>query len=335
MKPLREKPFVVIDLGSGSYIQENEGHEKYNEIRNPVTGRYYGYAPPHGNLNIQSLGAKKTESSVSDVLVIYVKKAEDSNDRVISSFIESATIYANPKENFELRRTAKRAGKVVHCSYCVESEDLIDVDEISGSNSFTIRIKDYSTSMFRHQRFYKGKYPELDKLILDYLESLYTDDREIDDTNFQENLQKAIEIPSKLAKNHSKEEPQYFESPNGRQVKKKIGISKAALANAEYECEVNTDHKTFDNKMGKPYMEGHHLIPCSPKNARYFWNRFHVNIDCMENIVCICPTCHRNLHYGSRISRHHMLEILYRKRKTILEELGINLTIKELESFYD
>lgn len=111
MKTLREKPFVVIDLGSGSYLQDNEGHEKYNEIRNPITGKYYGYAPPGGKLNIQELGASKSDTYVSDVLVIYVKKAEETNDRVISSFIESATVYAKPIEDKSLKRYVHAKGK--------------------------------------------------------------------------------------------------------------------------------------------------------------------------------------------------------------------------------
>ena len=28
-----DKPFVVIDLDSGRYTLENEGHEKYNETK--------------------------------------------------------------------------------------------------------------------------------------------------------------------------------------------------------------------------------------------------------------------------------------------------------------
>lgn len=65
MKSLKEKPFVVIDLGSGSYLLENEGHEKYNEVPNSVNGKYYGYAPAHGNINITNLGAKRSDESIS------------------------------------------------------------------------------------------------------------------------------------------------------------------------------------------------------------------------------------------------------------------------------
>ena len=28
-------------------------------------------------------------------------------------------------------------------------------------------------------------------------------------------------------------------------------------------------------------------------------NKFKKNIDCIENIVCLCPTCHRRIHFGS------------------------------------
>jgi hypothetical protein len=42
-RSLREKPFVVVDLFSGSYLLENEAHEKYNTVRNSFTGKYYAY----------------------------------------------------------------------------------------------------------------------------------------------------------------------------------------------------------------------------------------------------------------------------------------------------
>jgi len=50
---LSSKPFVVIDLGSGRYVQTKVGHEYYNLIENS-DGRYYGYCPPHDNIDISN-----------------------------------------------------------------------------------------------------------------------------------------------------------------------------------------------------------------------------------------------------------------------------------------
>ena len=63
---LSSKPFVVIDLGSGRYVQTKVGHEYYNLIESS-DGRYYGYCPPHDNIDISNLGAKSSDSSICKI----------------------------------------------------------------------------------------------------------------------------------------------------------------------------------------------------------------------------------------------------------------------------
>ena len=50
------------------------------------------------------------------------------------------------------------------------------------------------------------------------------------------------------------------------------------------------------------------------------------------SIVCLWPICHRNLHYGKEIEND--LNDLYIKRKELLKESGIALSIEELISYY-
>lgn len=60
-----------------------------------------------------------------------------------------------------------------------------------------------------------------------------------------------------------------------------------------YICEVDSVHETFViESTCKMYMEEHHAIPM--KNQ----GNFFVNPDVYANIVCLCPICHRTLHYG-------------------------------------
>lgn len=330
---LTDKPFVVIDLGSGSFCVNNEGHEKYNEVRNEITGRYYGYCPPHGNLNIKELGAKAEDDHVDNVLVIYVKKKENSSDRVITSFIENATVYADFQIDKKLKRLAITHGEKKHCGYCIESEDLTRISDIPGANLFTIHLADYSTHMFRMQRFYKGKYPELDSKILDYLENLSAEYAELDDLEFQGSLQEDEDITKTNKQNH-KYEPQFIDGRNGRQVAKKSAVSKASLHEANYRCAGDSLHVSFKNKIGHPYMEGHHLIPCTAANASYYWDKYGVNIDCVENIVCLCPTCHRQIHYVAPEVRLSLLKDLYTKQEERLKSIGIDIDFKTLKALY-
>lgn len=167
-----DKPFVVIDLGSGSYTIDSEGHEKYNESKNPITGKFYGYCPPLGNLNIKKLGAKSGENAVSGVTVIYVKKIPGSSNRIITSYIKDATVYGQLQDGKSLRRLVHTAYGDEYAVYSIESEDLVKIDDIPQSDKFIINIKEHNPYMFRMQRFYKGTYPKLDAQIIDYLDSI-------------------------------------------------------------------------------------------------------------------------------------------------------------------
>lgn len=81
-------------------------------------------------------------------------------------------------------------------------------------------------------------------------------------------------------------------------------------------------------------MEGHHLIPCTYTNAKHYWNKYGVNIDCQANIVCLCPTCHRQIHYGTSDVKRTLIEKLYNETREKLEKVGITLTLRELLKLY-
>ena len=100
-----------------------------------------------------------------------------------------------------------------------------------------------------------------------------------------------------------------------------------ALAHAGYLCEIDANHPTFIRKQsGKPYTEPHHLIPISQQD------RFSVSLDVEENIVSLCSTCHKHIHYGA--GADELLKKLYEKRKKKLQSVGIIVTEDELISFY-
>lgn len=117
-------------------------------------------------------------------------------------------------------------------------------------------------------------------------------------------------------------------------VTKNATVSKQALINAKYVCAGNHAHATFETTKGQPYMEGHHLIPCTYTNAKYYWEKQGVNIDCQANIVCLCPTCHRLIHYGANNVKRALIEKLYKETKEKLESIGIILTQEELLKLY-
>lgn len=105
-------------------------------------------------------------------------------------------------------------------------------------------------------------------------------------------------------------------------------VAANALIAAEHKCECNITHETFIRRRdNKPYMEAHHLIPISAQDK---YNEY--SIDREANIVSLCCNCHNQIHYGSDIES--ILKALFLQRETKLKLVGINITYKELLSYY-
>ena len=332
---LSDKPFIVIDLYSGRYTGTRIGHEKLNFERNESARKYLGYCPPLNNVVIQRLGAKRKDTAVHNVMVIYVCKSGNTSNREIIGFTDNATIYRpGIKATPSIGRTfIDKDGSEQHCDYCIESDTLYDLRSLPLLDKFIIRIAEHNPQMFRKQRFYKGTYPELDKAIIKYLEDYLAGSFTDDDFNEQESIQMAF-LPKDGGRDSFKAEPEYTVGTNGKAVKKRHYLAKQVLHNSKYKCAVCADHETFPTKNGVPYMEGHHLIPCTPSNAKRFWEKNKANIDCIENIVCICPTCHRRIHFGSEEEKRKVIEKLYALKKTELEKAGIEIGIEDLVKLY-
>lgn len=102
-------------------------------------------------------------------------------------------------------------------------------------------------------------------------------------------------------------------------------IASFALANAQYLCEINKSHKTFiSQRTNLPYSESHHFIPMK------FQDDFLFPLDCTENIISLCPTCHRGFHHGITTHKKELIEKIYDTRRAIN-----NFGIEEIFSFYN
>jgi 5-methylcytosine-specific restriction protein A len=102
-----------------------------------------------------------------------------------------------------------------------------------------------------------------------------------------------------------------------------------ALAYADYLCEFDKQHKHFISKFtGKNYVEAHHLIPMQ------YQEKFNFSLDIHANIVCICLTCHKKIHFGLFQVKKEILEKLFYDRINRLTKVGINLTLDQFFSYY-
>jgi hypothetical protein len=161
----------------------------------------------------------------------------------------------------------------------------------------------------------------------------------------------AINWPLAFKTEHKPEEPQHQTDLNNVEIipipagklpraePKKLGTSEKYLSNplrtrnaiwnADFKCEINSNHTTFINKKTqKPYMEAHHLIPMNKQWA------FEFDIDVPENILCLCPTCHKKIHLAEDGQKLEILQQAFYRKKDDLPERGISIDFEALCAFY-
>jgi 5-methylcytosine-specific restriction protein A len=106
-------------------------------------------------------------------------------------------------------------------------------------------------------------------------------------------------------------------------------IAYTALHEAGFLCENDRNHKTFiSGRNNSNFMEAHHLIPIEYQKS------FQNSLDVPENIISLCPNCHRAIHLSTQETKSGMLEKLFMQRATRLKDRGLSITIQELISFY-
>lgn len=107
-------------------------------------------------------------------------------------------------------------------------------------------------------------------------------------------------------------------------------LREQAFMFAGFACEIDQKHESFiAEKTKKAYMEGHHAIPMNNQL------QFNCSLDVYANIVCLCPICHRKIHYGIKKDRIRMMDILYGKRADRLANSGIRLSRTEFVKYAD
>lgn len=106
-------------------------------------------------------------------------------------------------------------------------------------------------------------------------------------------------------------------------------VKEAAKIRDNYQCEMDHNHITFNARSnGMNYVEAHHLIPFSERN------RYDLSIDVVENIVCLCPNCHRKIHLAIDEQKKQLLNPLFNSKIEELNKVWINLDIETLYHYY-
>lgn len=111
---------------------------------------------------------------------------------------------------------------------------------------------------------------------------------------------------------------------NSKQWKRNPIVTAQSIRYAHYMCELDSSHVTFiSQSTGKAYMEGHHIIPMKHQAL------FKCSLDVYANVICLCPTCHRMMHFGRLSEKKRIAEKIYENRYERMQKSGIGLTREE------
>lgn len=126
---------------------------------------------------------------------------------------------------------------------------------------------------------------------------------------------------------------QYNETSISKKYRRNPLLGRIAIQNAYYACENDHEHKTFKSaKTQKNFMEAHHLVPV--KYQQKIWQKYNINVDCVENIVSLCPTCHRAFHNGTKEVKAQLIENIYRQIVPRYNSIGFEITLDEIKELY-
>lgn len=158
---------------------------------------------------------------------------------------------------------------------------------------------------------------------------------EDDDADYVEKVDdvKEYNINENIAKDAFKNKPSATTAGVVKRYSKNPLVGKVGIKKADYKCENDELHETFISLHTKHrFMEAHHLIPISQQDI--MWEKYGVNVDCVENIVSLCPNCHRAIHYAVKETKRELVEKLYNLKKTELFAIGLTITLEELFEIY-
>ena len=97
----------------------------------------------------------------------------------------------------------------------------------------------------------------------------------------------------------------------GRTQPRDTALISSVLERENYICFFNNNHKTFPSVTRPNYVEGHHIIPISLNDS------FQENLDCEENIISLCPNCHKAIHLATNEYKENLLIYILENNKKL------------------
>jgi 5-methylcytosine-specific restriction protein A len=245
-------------------------------------------------------------------------------------------------KNFAWKKMREAASKAIRFLDCHPEAHLGKIDlnstgdlgrgyEAGAIESFLYARDDLPTEQvfFQHLDSLLDQYVALIRSFGPNLYSLFS----VSEAEFQQVvLEKAAAQPLDTARSERHEES------SAPELATKLGtagyvrsplVAAEAIRAAHFECEIDSEHWSFKSKARRQrYVEAHHLIPISQQHL------FEVPLDVTANVVALCATCHRMLHYGVPQEKKSLLMSLLKQRKQRLLEKSISVKENDFLRFY-
>lgn len=277
-----------------------------------------------------------TESAQTGFYIVYLFRADLSGFYI--SLNQGWTQYEKafkPKSSakLEIEKAAKKLKKTLKTvsGFTFEKIDLKGNSDLAiGYELGNICSKYYSlndlpntNSLINDLQKLIGTYRELKSLVGKEILEI---DLVLDEEEFQERSQigtvkepKKGKVPKKKKVNGSTSSS-WWRDPD---------MAYTAISNAGFKCENNPNHETFKSAVtSQQFVEAHHLIPME------YQDEHDASIDVPENIISLCPNCHRAFHNSIDKTKIELVKKFFNTRKKALIERKIDIDEKKLLEYY-
>lgn len=105
------------------------------------------------------------------------------------------------------------------------------------------------------------------------------------------------------------EDSLYRKIPLKRKFKRDTSLVNIVREDSNYECFLDDKHETFPNRNKDNYVEVHHIIPMAHQDS------FDQNLDCYENLIALCPNCHRAVHHAHKDHKRKLFTFICQSNK--------------------
>lgn len=102
-------------------------------------------------------------------------------------------------------------------------------------------------------------------------------------------------------------------------------VVQVVLEKSGYRCFFNENHITFESYNRPNYVEAHHVIPVALNDS------FDEELDCEENVIALCPNCHKAIHYATNEYKENLLEYIIDNDDDLSR---FDITLEDLKEFY-